>query len=78
MSYDFEGQLRACGLRKADLARQLGVAPATVSRWGLHPPQYVWAYLDVLEANVKAQTHINTALHRIEDFVAAQRKERLS
>lgn len=33
------------GLKKSQLARIMGVDPATVSRWGEYPPKYVWAYL---------------------------------
>ena len=42
---DFEDVLRHLGLRKRGLAEALGVRPETVTRWGLNPPEYVWAYL---------------------------------
>ena len=44
---DFEDTLRHLGLRKRHLAGVLGVCPETVTRWGLKPPEYVWAYLQV-------------------------------
>lgn len=37
--------MRHLGLRKRHLAECLGVRPETVTRWGLNPPEYVWAYL---------------------------------
>ena len=33
--------------RRVDLARRLGLAPETISRWN-HPPDYVVAYLNAM------------------------------
>ena len=38
--------LNTLNMKRIDLARELGVSPETVSRWGEFPPKYVRAYLD--------------------------------
>jgi DNA-binding transcriptional regulator YiaG len=52
MQMNFSAMLVRAGLKKADLARALGVTPGTVSRWKETPPQTVLAYLRaVIELN---------------------------
>ena len=40
--------LTRAGINKAELARQLGMNPRSVSAWGNNPPQYAVAYLELL------------------------------
>jgi hypothetical protein len=41
-----EQELEKLGMKKIDLARELGVQPGTVYRWtDDSTPAYVWAYL---------------------------------
>lgn len=42
---EFCDQLRKAGLRKADLARELGLTPNCVSKWRDEPPEYALAFL---------------------------------
>lgn len=44
----FDEMLRRAGLRKADLARKLGITADAVSRWKGNPPKYAVAYLELL------------------------------
>ena len=48
MFIDFKGLLKNAGITKAELARQLGLNPRTVSAWGSNPPNYAMAYLTLL------------------------------
>lgn len=69
---DFEESLRQLGLKKADIARQLGVDACTVSRWKNHPPQYVWAYLEQVASNQAAHNHMNKIIHNIQSYIQQQ------
>lgn len=45
----FGARLKTLGLTKSKLAREMGIKPNTVSKWGDSPPGYALAYLDLLE-----------------------------
>jgi len=44
-SFDFIGALKEMKLKKAELARILGVSKHSVTRWGNEPPQYALEYV---------------------------------
>lgn len=44
----FKDLLKQAGLTKAELSRQLGLNPRTVSSWGGNPPRYATAYIELL------------------------------
>ena len=44
----FQGLLDRAGIRKAELARRLGITANAVSLWKDSPPQYAIAYLELL------------------------------
>ena len=44
----FKELLKNAGITKADLARELGLNPRTISAWGYKPPIYAQAYLELL------------------------------
>jgi hypothetical protein len=47
---DLDKALELLGWRRVDLARRLGLAPESISRWKGEPPDYVVAYLDAMLA----------------------------
>ena len=47
---NFEETLKRAGIKKADLARSLGLSRNTVSSWGDEPPRYALAFLELLIA----------------------------
>ena len=44
----FKQLLDRAGIRKADLARRLGIKAASISKWKDDPPRYAVAYLELL------------------------------
>ena len=65
----FSENLKNLRIRKASLARLMGVAPATVSRWGEHPPKYVWAYLNELTRRRQAEMRISQAAEAVQQLM---------
>lgn len=62
----FERRLEVLGIRKADVARALGVVAASVTRWRERGvPQYVWAYLDVRLSTLDVDTRLARAEARL-------------
>ena len=53
MKTDLDRLLHAAGMNQSQLAKVLGIAPYTVTRWHGSPPQYARAYLQ-LRANFRA------------------------
>jgi len=45
---DFKSLLVRAGISKAQLARDLGLNPRSISHWKSNPPQYAIAYLKLL------------------------------
>ena len=43
----FADLLRQAGMRKADLARVLGITPNAIAKWRDNPPLYAVAYLEM-------------------------------
>lgn len=43
----FAHLLKQAGMRKADLARVLGITPNAIAKWGSNPPIYAVAYLEM-------------------------------
>ena len=69
----FNETLKMLGMKKSELARTLGVAPATISRWKDDPPQYVWAYLNERKKIVAAERRIMDVVISFEELVAEWR-----
>ena len=44
----FKDTLKRSGITKAQLSRDLGINPRTVSAWGENPPKYAMSYLLLL------------------------------
>lgn len=66
----FSDRLKSLHIKKGELARHLGVAPATVSRWGEQPPKYVWAYLNERAKVVQAEYRVQRILSSVEESVS--------
>ena len=61
--------LKDLKIKKYELARTMGVAPATVSRWGEHPPKYVWAYLGEMAKVKMAEERVQSVVHRMDILI---------
>ena len=63
----FDERLKQLGIKKMDLAKTLGVAPATISRWKQQPPKYVWAYLNERIKIAEAEQRVQLLIERIDE-----------
>ena len=71
----FNETLKMLGMKKSELARTLGVAPATISRWKDSPPRYVMAYLEEKKKNVVAERRVVDVLVMVEDLTAELKQQ---
>ena len=66
----FTDNLKDLHIKKGELAKIMGVAPATVSRWGEQPPKYVWAYLNQRMKVVECEAKVQQILWSLEEALA--------
>jgi hypothetical protein len=62
--------LKTMKIKKKELAYIMGVAPATVSRWGEHPPKYVWSYLSERAKVAQAEEKVQHVIYRMDDLLS--------
>lgn len=55
----FATLLKDAGISKAELARQLGVHPQTVTQWGINPPQYAIKAAELMVENKRLRAAVN-------------------
>jgi predicted transcriptional regulator len=62
-------RLKTMGIKKYELARLMGVSPATVSRWGEHPPKYVWTWIHECDKVKQADQRVQYVIHRMDELL---------
>ena len=57
-------------MTKSELADAMGVAPATVSRWGEEPPKYVLSYLNERAKVAIAEERVQYVVYRMDNLLS--------